>query len=188
MALAHTGHGRHDLARRAIAALESIVIDKSLLHGMQAVILRQALDGRDGAPDGGRQGETGKYPPAIHQHGAGAALTMIAAFLAAGQVQMLPQCVKQGGTGIQRQSVAFAINIQGDRYSAARGGRGRGFGRGHGASHSECFQYGASRHVRNEPCSHMPGLQKRLKSNNRPASLWLRRLSKELHVFSRHRI
>ena len=59
-----------------------------------------------------RQGQAGQHAPAAHQHGAGAALAMIAAFLAAGQVQMLAQCIQQGGARVERQGVAFAINIQ----------------------------------------------------------------------------
>src|SRR5204863_9001261 len=39
-------HAGEDLPRRAVAALEGIVLEKGLLHGMGSVA-RQALDGRD---------------------------------------------------------------------------------------------------------------------------------------------
>ena len=64
--------------------------------------LTQALDGHDVVAfvhDG--EGEAAVDPPAVDQHGAGAALSMIAAFLGAGQVQVLAQRVEQRGAGIQ---------------------------------------------------------------------------------------
>ena len=48
VSLLHAADGRHDLARRAIAALEGVVVDEGLLHGMQrSVGARQPFDGGD---------------------------------------------------------------------------------------------------------------------------------------------
>src|SRR5204862_6923940 len=45
MAFMHAGDGRHDLARRAVPALEGIVIDECLLHRVEvAVRLGEPLD------------------------------------------------------------------------------------------------------------------------------------------------
>ncbi len=66
------------------------MIDESLLHGMQAAILRQTFNGGDRAADGRRQGETGKHAPTLDQHSAGAALAMVASLLASGQVWVFP--------------------------------------------------------------------------------------------------
>src|SRR3712207_6225549 len=38
--------GRADLARRAVAALEAVVLDEGRLHGVKLVALRQPFDGR----------------------------------------------------------------------------------------------------------------------------------------------
>src|SRR5205085_6693067 len=46
-ALAQQPCGRHDLSRRAVAALEAVVLDEGRLQRMQLVAARQALDGRD---------------------------------------------------------------------------------------------------------------------------------------------
>ena len=83
VALMHTGDRGYDLAWRAVAALERIVIDESLLHGMQrAVRLCQTLDGRDiPALAHYREAETGKDAAIVHEHGACAALAVIAALL-----------------------------------------------------------------------------------------------------------
>ena len=72
------------------------MVDEGLLQGMQRAVLRQALDGGHlGAVlhDGERQ--AGIDPPAVDQHGAGAALAVIAALLGAGQVEMVAQGVKE---------------------------------------------------------------------------------------------
>ena len=39
--------GRTDLSRRAVAALEGVVIDERLLQGMQRAVLRQPFDRGD---------------------------------------------------------------------------------------------------------------------------------------------
>src|ERR1700757_1164565 len=45
MPFAPAGDRRHDLARRAVAALERILVDEGLLHRMQSVALGEPLDG-----------------------------------------------------------------------------------------------------------------------------------------------
>ena len=41
VALVDASYRRHDLAGRAVAALQGIVIDEGLLHGMQVAIRRR---------------------------------------------------------------------------------------------------------------------------------------------------
>ena len=49
VALVHAGHGRQDLAGRAIAALEGVLVDEGLLHRVQGPVRRgQAFDGDHG--------------------------------------------------------------------------------------------------------------------------------------------
>ncbi len=96
LALGDQAHGRTDLSRRAVAALERIVIDERLLQRMQCAIRRQSFDGRHVGTvvhDGER--ETGIDPPPIHQHGARAALAVIASLLGAGKVEMVAQRIEQ---------------------------------------------------------------------------------------------
>jgi hypothetical protein len=53
--------------------------------------------------------------PSVNQHGAGAALALIAAFLRAGQVEMLAQQVEECRTGIERERMTFAVDGQAHR-------------------------------------------------------------------------
>src|SRR4029077_7101288 len=68
--------GRHDHARRAVAALQPVLFPESLLQGMQLAVRRQALDRRDlgsvglDCEDGARL-----RTAAVEQHSARAALT-----------------------------------------------------------------------------------------------------------------
>ena len=47
VAFLDAGDRRDDLSRRAVSALEGVLIDEGLLHRMQFVALRQSLDGGD---------------------------------------------------------------------------------------------------------------------------------------------
>src|SRR5262249_19056467 len=90
MALLHASNGRHDLPGRAIAALEGVVVDEGLLHRMQAVIPRETLDRGDVLAFGcERKRQARHHAPAADQHRAGAALAVIATFLAASKAEML---------------------------------------------------------------------------------------------------
>jgi hypothetical protein len=67
------------------------MIEKRLLDGMQATVLaRDAFDSRNrialGLPG---EHQTGEYAPTADMHGAGPALTMVAAFLCAEQGETL---------------------------------------------------------------------------------------------------
>src|SRR5262249_27801465 len=83
MTFVHAGNRRHDLPRRAVAALERVVVDEGLLHRMQlAVRAGEAFDRGDALSlRGSRKRQAGKHAAAIEQHRAGAALTVIAALL-----------------------------------------------------------------------------------------------------------
>ena len=74
-------HCRHDLARRAVAALIGIASKKSRLHRVQCVRRDEALDGCDlmsVVHEG--EVETGEHALAIDVDRAGAALPMVATF------------------------------------------------------------------------------------------------------------
>jgi hypothetical protein len=116
MSFRDTGNRRHDLSRRAIAALEGVLVDEGLLHRMQLAVLRKPLDGGDLLAFGGqRQRQAGEHAAAFNQHRAGAALAVIAALLAAGQAKMLAQCVQQRGARVDVERTGFAVDLQRDR-------------------------------------------------------------------------
>ena len=112
---------RADLPRRAVAALVAVMLDERRLHRVQVVGRAQALDGGDlVALVHDREREAGGDPPAIHDHGAGAALALIAALLAAGQMQVLAQCVEQGGARIELELPACPVYVEGHVHGLRR--------------------------------------------------------------------
>ena len=128
MAFLHAADRRHDLARRAVAALEGVVVDEGLLHRVQrAVAAGQALDRRDLPALGhGGQRQAGQHAAAVDQHRAGAALALVAALLGAGQRQVLAQRIQQGDARVERQRGAsrpLIVRVMSMRASP-RGGRG----------------------------------------------------------------
>src|SRR5438034_10991735 len=93
MALLDAGNRRHDLARRAIAALEGIMGEEGRLDRMKiASASAQAFDGGDRpALDLRGERQATENTLAIDMHGTGATLTLIAALLRAGKAHMLAQ-------------------------------------------------------------------------------------------------
>src|SRR5207302_11361215 len=68
-------HRRADLSRLAVAALERVVLDERGLHCMKLARARKSLDRDDlVAFVREREAEAGVDAPAVHQHGARAAL------------------------------------------------------------------------------------------------------------------
>ena len=111
------GDRGHDLSRRAVAALEGVVIDERLLHGMQrAVRPGEAFDRRDLASlRRRRKREAGENALAVHQDGASAALTVVAAFLGAGETDVLTQRVEKARADVERQPALLAIDVKTER-------------------------------------------------------------------------
>ena len=91
---------------------------------MKLIALRQALDGRDLASfhESGER-EARLHALAVHQHRAGAALTEAAAFLRAGQMQVLAKCVEQGRARIELEAMRRSVDAQ---HEVERGRRGAG--------------------------------------------------------------
>src|SRR5262249_47242582 len=108
--------GRADLTGRAIATLERVVVDERLLQGMQGAVPRQTFDrGHAGAilHDGER--EARHNTPAVEQHRAGAALAVVATLLRAGQIEVLAQCIEQGGPRRHLELLLDVIDDKCDR-------------------------------------------------------------------------
>src|SRR5262249_24905536 len=59
-----------------------------------------------------RKGEAGIDPPPVRQHGAGAALPVIASLLGAGQIEMIAQCVEERGPWRNAEPPVGAVDVQ----------------------------------------------------------------------------
>ena len=90
--------GGHDHARRAVAALEGLLVEERLLDRVERALGGQPLDGLDRLPgDAADRGDAGAGGLAVDQHGAGPARAFAAADLAAGQAEVVAQHAEQGG-------------------------------------------------------------------------------------------
>jgi len=107
--------GRHKHARRAVAALKSVVRDKRGLHRMQPLTICKPLDRRDSFALGHNgQGQTRVDPLTIQQHRARAAGPLIAALFRSGEVEPLAQRVEQRGAGINGKVPRGPVHPKGD--------------------------------------------------------------------------
>src|SRR5204862_3048209 len=87
---------RHDLARRAKAALEGIRVDEGALHRVQLAILRDPFDGLHSLPlarDGERHARVDGS--AVHEDGAGATRSLVTDLLRSGEREGLAQRVEK---------------------------------------------------------------------------------------------
>ncbi len=131
------GDGGADLARGAIAALEGIVFDEGGLNGVEtldAVTFGEAFDCGDLRAFGGEgEGEAGVDAAAVEKDGTSPALSVIAAFFTAGEVEVLAHRVEEGGSGIESEGVFDAVDLEGDLAGVLgglgqRGQASRGYG------------------------------------------------------------
>src|SRR3984893_4604807 len=104
---------RANLTRGAIAALQSVMAHKCGLHRVEIAVFFQTLDGRDLVArmhHGKRQAAVDAL--SIDDHRTGAALSLVAALLRAGQAEMLAQCIEQRYARIEIESMAPSIDSQ----------------------------------------------------------------------------
>jgi hypothetical protein len=88
--------GRHDHSRRAVAALETVVLPERLLQRMEPAVGGEALDRRDlGAVGLCRQHGAALHRLAVQVHRTGAAVGGVAAYVRAGQPETIAQQVNQ---------------------------------------------------------------------------------------------
>ena len=113
MPLGDEGRGRHHLARRAVPALERVMLEEGPLHRMQLPVGSQSLDrGYLGVRDRHGQRHAGQYPPPSYVHRAGAALTTVATHFRAGQPQPVTQGIQQRDPRFQHHDVRAAVDPQ----------------------------------------------------------------------------
>jgi hypothetical protein len=90
------------------------MVDEGLLHRMQRPVrLGETLDRRDVTAFGrGGKREAGQHTPAVDDHGACAALAVVAALLGACQPEVLAQRVEQRGADIECNEMLVAVDPQ----------------------------------------------------------------------------
>src|SRR5262249_17297918 len=132
--------GGADLTRGAVAALEGIMLDERLLQGVQGVSFCKSLDGDNPRPllhD--RKREAGIDAPPVDQHGAGAALAVVAAFFGSGEIEMKTQRIEQRSPWRNVELALHAVDVKRD---------------GHPARDRNCLRWSAS--CRGALCHHEP--------------------------------
>src|SRR5579859_338858 len=112
---------RHDLARRADAALEAAVIDEGLLQRMQLLALGHALDrGDPRAVHLHGQRDAGGDEAAVEQHGAGATDADAARLLGAGEAEVVAQQIDQRAPRRHARLARLAVDREPDAVWADR--------------------------------------------------------------------
>src|SRR3954471_12767157 len=89
-------NGRADLPRRAVAALVAVVLNERGLHRVQVAGSAQPFNRRDAAAllhDRKRQARIDA--PSVRDHSARTALSLVAAFLCAGELEVLAKGIEQ---------------------------------------------------------------------------------------------
>jgi hypothetical protein len=122
-ALGDQTDGRTDLTGSTVAALESVMLDEGLLQRMQRASLGQAFDRRHlRTVFHDRQREARVDPPAIDQHGAGAALAVVATLFGPRKVEIETQCVEQRRPRRYAQLALYTVDVQRDGHLGRRKG------------------------------------------------------------------
>src|SRR3984893_11327127 len=104
-------HARDNLTRRAVAALERVVLDECRLKWMQNVALRQSFDSRHRRLIAGRgEGQAGEHSSSVNEDGASSTGGMIAALLGASKVKMLAQEVEERRAHIHRDRLCGTVD------------------------------------------------------------------------------
>src|SRR5262245_51377334 len=122
MTFLDAGDCRHDLARRAVAALEGILSGKGGLHRVQlGTLRRQTFDSRDRTSlNLCSEREAGENALAADMDRTGSALPLVATLLRAGEAQILAQGIEQRDSRLNRQltrlSIDFKLQFQGFRH------------------------------------------------------------------------
>ena len=119
------GDGGADLAGSAVAALEAIVFEEGGLDGVEFVAVGEAFNGCNlGTLDDGSEGEARVDAAAVDEDGAGAALSVVATLLGAGEREVLTQGIEQGGAGVDGEGVLLAVYLEGERHGLRSSGCG----------------------------------------------------------------
>src|SRR5438067_4366233 len=102
---------RQHHSRRAVAALQAVLLPEAFLHGVELAVLLEALDGSD-LMSVGLHGEEGArlHRLPLEQHGAGAAVGGVAADMRSGHAQVLAQEVDEEQARLDLRLLGVAVD------------------------------------------------------------------------------
>jgi hypothetical protein len=107
--------GREDHARRAVAALQGVVLVERLLDWMEIAVVGKPFDRGHLKPVRlNPEHGAGLHRLAVHEHGAGAARGRVAADIRPGQSETVAQHVDEELTRLQVELVASAVDSKRD--------------------------------------------------------------------------
>ena len=113
--LVEQGFGGDEEAGRTDAALQGGAFQKALLERVQVAVLGEAFDRFDLGPFGfDREDQAAVHRQAVHEHGARAAVAVVAAFLRAGQVQRIAEHLQEALPRLAEEFGGFAVDGRGD--------------------------------------------------------------------------
>ena len=106
------GGGRHDHARLAVAALGHVHLNPGLLDRM-GTVRGESFDGCYRlAHDFSHSDATGAYGTSVDMNGAGTALLDAASVLGAVELELIPQCPKQGRVCCHIDFILFPVDFE----------------------------------------------------------------------------
>ena len=105
------GVARHQHPRRAVAALQAVLLEETLLHGVELAVLLEALHGHDLAAVGlDSEDGAGLHGPPVEEHCAGPAVGGVASDVGAGETEDLPDEVHEEKTRVHLGLVGGAVH------------------------------------------------------------------------------
>jgi hypothetical protein len=115
MSLIEQGFGSNQEAGRADAALQGSAFEEALLQWMQVALLGEALDRLElCAFSFGGQDDAAIDRQAVHQHGAGAAVAVVAALFGTRQPQIFSEHFQKALPRFAKELGCFAVDSGGD--------------------------------------------------------------------------
>src|SRR5215213_113434 len=107
---------RADLSRRAIPALESVILNEGSLHRVKLFAARESFNGCHLVTlKCRRERQARQHATAVNEYGAGAALAHLAALLRSRKLERFAQRVEQHHARIQLKRFGRAVHLQGGR-------------------------------------------------------------------------
>jgi hypothetical protein len=105
--------GCHQDTRRAKATLHGEVFAKSCLQWRQNLIIRNAFDRNDPCtPHLNRKDKTGPYRGTINDNSASTTATMSAAYMRAGETQIMTKAIRKRSAWLHMHSNLPAVHIE----------------------------------------------------------------------------
>ena len=115
MPLRNACYRGHNLSRCTVATLKSVTLDKRRLNGVQFAPICETLNARDFLSLGHhRQSKARQNSSSVEVDSTRTALTLVASLLRPRQLQPVPECIQQGNTGIDVETLRPPVHLQTD--------------------------------------------------------------------------